>query len=203
VSDLVLAVAKGHPDRAMAARLDVTERLDSVALLETLAEFRVEHVVIGGVAVQAYGSPRLTHDLDLIPRPDLANFARLAEALAELEAVWRKSRRPLPLTDPHRLARADQLTLRTKFGKLDVMSAGFAHQGSYEDLHDRATTIPLGNITVSVAGIDDLIRMKRSAGRPLDLHDIATLTRPDADLERAADEAERRLRAQLEPDEPA
>jgi hypothetical protein len=39
--------------------------------------------------------------------------------------------------------------------------------------------VELGRLTIRVAGLDDLIRMKERAGRPQDLEDLAALTAPD------------------------
>jgi len=39
--------------------------------------------------------------------------------------------------------------------------------------------VELGSITVPVAGLDDLIRMKLARGGPIDLEDVAALTDPN------------------------
>jgi hypothetical protein len=39
--------------------------------------------------------------------------------------------------------------------------------------------VPLGELRIPFAGRDDLIRMKRAAGRPVDLGDVAALTEVD------------------------
>lgn len=50
----------------------------------------------------------------------------------------------------------------------------------YQELLARAVPVTIGGLEVLVAGLDDLIAMKRAAGRPLDLQDIADLTESDA-----------------------
>ena len=47
-------------------------------LVETLVQAGVDFVVIGGVAVVAYGHPRLTQDLGVCYSRERANIDRLA-----------------------------------------------------------------------------------------------------------------------------
>ena len=54
---------------------------------------------------------------------------------------------------------------------------------------ERALVVDLDGLSVAIAGIDDLLRMKRAAGRPQDLTDIGALTRSDEELEREARES--------------
>lgn len=155
------------------------------AILELLARFGVEFVIVGGVAVQAHGYLRATGDLDVIPRPSVLNLARLAEALADLEAeVWQATR-PVDVTDPHLLLRAPMVPLVTRYGRLDLLN--IAHTSgapaSYDDLVSRALKVEIDGQELAVAGLDDLIRMKRAAGREQDLMDIAALARGDEELD--------------------
>ena len=161
------------------------------ALLRSLAEHGVEFVVVGGVAVQAHGYIRGTRDLDIVPRPSLLNLSRLGEALAELEAKAWKAVLPVDVTDPQLIKRMPLVPLITRSGRLDLLNV--AHiagaPASYEELRDRALVVDLDGVDVAIAGLDDLVRMKKAAGRPHDLTDIASLTRADAELEREARES--------------
>ena len=60
--------------------------LDAEGILRALAEHGVDYVIIGGLAVQTHGHVRTTVDIDVLPRPDPSNMARLADALNALEA---------------------------------------------------------------------------------------------------------------------
>jgi transcriptional regulator with XRE-family HTH domain len=50
-----------------------------------LNDHRVDYLIIGGVAVQAYGHVRTTQDVDVIVAPDARNLERLAAALTSRE----------------------------------------------------------------------------------------------------------------------
>jgi predicted nucleotidyltransferase len=147
-------------------------------ILRTLESHGVDFVVIGGIAVQGHGYIRGTHDLDLIVRPTTLNATRLSEALADLEAELRVAGR-LNLADPHQLRRAPLIPTMTKFGPLDVVHVQHVAgpPRNYEELRAAALVIDLEGIEVPVAGLSDLIRMKRAAGRAQDLADIEALTR--------------------------
>jgi Nucleotidyltransferase of unknown function (DUF6036) len=148
------------------------------AILGALARNRVNFVVIGGIAVQGHGYLRGTYDLDIVVEPTTLNATRLSEALMELEAELRVPGR-LRLTDPHQLRSAPLIPTMTKFGPLDVVHVEHVAgpPKSYEALRTGALVIKLDSIEVPVAGLSDLIRMKRAAGRNQDLADIEALTR--------------------------
>lgn len=144
---------------------------DPRRILLSLAEHDVDFVVVGGVAVQAHGHGRSTRDLDVVPRPDLVNLSRLGESLASLGARLLKADQPVDVTDPQLLKRAPLVPLMTVYGRLDLLNVALT-QGAprtYDDLRARAFEAQIDGRTVAVAGLDDLIRMKRAAGRTKDL----------------------------------
>jgi hypothetical protein len=154
---------------------------DAQKMLRVLAAHSVNFVVIGGIAVQAHGYIRWTKDLDVIVQPTTLNFTRLSEALLDLDAKLRGSG-TLKLTDPHQLRRAPLIPLMTTAGPLDVVNVEHVRGAprDYDALRRAALVVELAGSEVAVAGLSDLIRMKRAAGRDHDLADIEALTRrPD------------------------
>lgn len=146
-------------------------------IIRVLAAHGVEFVVIGGLAVQAHGYVRLTQDLDVIVRPSLLHLTRLSEAFVDLEAELR-TRGTLRLGDPHQLRRAPHIPVLTRAGALDVIHVEHVAGApkSYDALREAAFVVSLGELDIAFAGLSDLIRMKRAAGRPNDLADIEALT---------------------------
>lgn len=146
--------------------------LDARRILEVLAELAVDYVVIGGLAVQAHGHTRTTQDLDLVPAGDEENLRRLSTALGRLNA--RTTTAP---GEAFNLPTTGVAVLDTDVGGVDVH---FSPPGApaYEDLRRRALVIDLRGLRVAIAGLDDLIAMKRAAGRPIDRGDVIALTEP-------------------------
>lgn len=110
--------------------------------------------------------------------PDEANLERLLSALRELNA------RPL---SPDHGARLD-LPMLLGHGSfaLDSDAGGIDVHGSppgappYRELRRRALVVGVFGVEVAFADRDDLIAMKRAAGRPIDIGDIAVLVADDA-----------------------
>jgi predicted nucleotidyltransferase len=149
--------------------------LDAERILRTLAEHRVEYVLIGGLAVQTHGHVRTTNDADLIPAPDPANLERLAAALRALEARVLNPDEEGTDIEAKMLPRATIWQFATRDGGIDVMHE--VPGGSpYAELSERALHVRLGEVDVPVVDLDDLIKMKLARGRPTDLADVAALT---------------------------
>ena len=68
------------------------------------------------------------------------------------------------MADERTLSRVEVLTLVTTLGELDVLARPVGAP-SYARLRGRAERFDIGGVVVNVAAIDDLIAMKRAAGR--------------------------------------
>lgn len=149
-------------------------------LIEVLARHGVAYVVIGGVATQVHGHRRTTMDLDLIPDPNPENLVRLGAALVELEArpaeLDAVEAAEISVADPERLAVAAIVpALSTRHGLLHVLKEPKGAR-AFDELRQAALVVELNGAEVAIVSLDDLIRMKRAAGRPGDIEDVAALT---------------------------
>ena len=143
--------------------------------LRVLADHGVRFIVIGGVAGATHGSPSVTQDLDVCYERSPDNLERLATALGSIHARLRGADDEVPFTlDAKTLAAGDHFTFTTDLGDLDCLGIPAGTLG-YVDLVKDAVEIDLDGLVVAVASIDDLIRMKRAAGRPRDLAELEIL----------------------------
>lgn len=148
---------------------------DPLTLLHGLFLAGVEFVLIGGVAARLHGSPSLTRDVDICHAVDTANLERLANVLVALHARLRGVDEDLPFVLDARTLRAGaNFTLTTDSGDLDLLASP-AGVGGYDELASVANVVDLGEFSVRVARLDDLIRMKQAAGRPKDRVEVEIL----------------------------
>jgi hypothetical protein len=128
------------------------------------------------VAAQVHGSPIITHDLDICYERSQDTMDRLAAALSELNARLRGVEEEVPfILDGKTIASGDDFTFLTDVGALDCLGTPSGAPGGYPQLRPNAVMVEFDGLEVPVASIDDLIAMKRAAGRPKDLIEVEHL----------------------------
>jgi hypothetical protein len=149
--------------------------LEAGEILRALRAAEVRFVLIGGLAAQVHGSPSLTLDVDICFDTDRENIDRLAGVLEGLAAARRSMRMDVVAPVDERALRAgDVFLLRTRFGDLDLL----AHPDpglDYATLARHAIRAEILDVVVQVASLDDLMAMKRAAGRPKDRIELEIL----------------------------
>ena len=160
---------------------------DPLGALRTLIAYKVDFVLIGGLAARLHGSPTVTNDIDVCHDQPGTNLKRVAAALNEMEATVRlsdPSEHVDVAIDERLLAATQNLTLTTEFGAFDLLARPAGTEG-YDDLVRDALIVKLERgLSVAIASIDDLIRMKGASGRPKDLIEVEVLTALQDETER-------------------
>jgi hypothetical protein len=148
---------------------------DPLRAIRTFQRHEVRFVVIGGLGARLHGSPSVTNDTDVCYERTPENLERLARALRQLGARLRDAPEDVPFRlDARALAAGDHFTFTTKAGNLDCLGTPAGVSG-FDELERNATHFDVDGLTVLVASIEDLIVMKRSAGRPKDLIEVEVL----------------------------
>jgi len=141
--------------------------MDTEALLKLLKEHKVDFVIIGATAFPVYGYARATLDIDIFIKPTEVNAKRALTALkafgydvtdVKLEDLLKK-----------------KLLIRQYAVETDIHP--FVKGLSFAAVWKNKIRAKFGNAFVYFASLDDLIKMKRAAGRAKDLEDLKYLRR--------------------------
>jgi hypothetical protein len=147
---------------------------DPLGALSVLIDEGVDFVLIGGLAARLRGSPSITDDLDICHSKETPNLERLVAALRRMNAKLRGAEDVPFKLDAQSLKNGENFTFITDFGPLDCLALPAGLNG-YEDLTRTAEMTDMNGLTLAVASLEDLIRMKRAAGRPQDLIELEIL----------------------------
>jgi len=136
----------------------------------------VKFVVVGGLAVNAWGVVRGTKDVDVVVAADPENVRRVAEVAVAAGGHVQQGQAFLgsPISIASALAGGEQVAIETDLGRLDIVQ-GLDGVPSYEELRPRASEAEILGVTVAVCSVDDLKAMKQAAGRTRDLVDLEDL----------------------------
>jgi predicted nucleotidyltransferase len=157
-------------------RLDEVE-FQFAQLVQALQGQEVRFLVIGGLAMNAHGSDYHTRDIDVYYARDRENLEALARAVAPLHPRLRGAEEGLPFQwDARTLAAGLNFTLITDLGAVDFLGE-VPGAASFADLWKRSVETELFGATVRVVSLDDLVSMKRAAGRDKDKDHLRELER--------------------------
>lgn len=104
-------------------------------MLRRLAEARVEFILVGGLALNAWGVVRGTKDVDIVVAPEAANLDRLAQVAVEVGGHVQAGESLLGSAPSiaAALSGGEQVAIETELGRLDVVQ-GLDGVPTYEEL---------------------------------------------------------------------
>jgi len=151
-------------------------------ILGALNRARVRYLVVGGLAVVAHGYVRFTADLDLVLDPERESLRR---AIYALTALGYRPRAPVPFADFEKPEKRREWSRDKDLTVFSLFSAVHAATEidlfveppfDFDQAYAKAVRLDLGaDVLATFVSRADLIEMKRHAGRPQDLADLAGL----------------------------
>ena len=139
--------------------------MDTEGLLRSLKEHKVDFVVIGATAFPVHGYARATLDIDIFIRPTKTNAEKTRRALksfgyqvSDIKIVELLKKK---------------LLIRQYVVETDVHP--FVKGITFEEVWRHKIEATFGKTSVYFASLNDLIKMKKAAGRAKDLEDLRYL----------------------------
>jgi len=135
----------------------------------------VRFVLVGGLAVNAWGYLRATRDVDVVPDPDSDNLEKLDALLRELDGKVDVNGRLLEGGAIRTFLRTGDRTLvATNLGQVDVLQ-GLPQVPSFAALDEQAKDVDIEGLLIRVCSLEHLLEMKRASSRPRDREDLEAL----------------------------
>jgi hypothetical protein len=136
---------------------------DFFSIFETLSQYKVDFIIVGGVCGVLHGAPVTTFDLDIVHSRTQENLARLLPALQELEAYYRGRQDQHLKPDLDHLSSPGHQLFMTRFGPLDLLGTiGLGHD--YRDLLEHSDEIEIGDLRLRLLSLEKLIEVKEEMG---------------------------------------
>jgi predicted nucleotidyltransferase len=139
--------------------------MDTEKLLKLLKENKVDFMVIGATAFPVYGYARATLDIDLFVRPEIKNIGKLKKALMDFGYDLTEISIEVMLKN--------KLLIRQYILETDIHP--FVKGVIFDDVWKNRISSKFGDTEVYFPCLDDMIRMKKAAGRTKDLEDLKYL----------------------------
>jgi len=149
--------------------------MDLEKLLKLLKENKVKFVIIGATAFPLYGYARATLDVDFFIEPTIENAKRCYDTLLAFGY------------DLQDLSPEDLLKYKVLIRQynLEIDLHPFVKGVTFEEVWENRVKGKIGNEEVYFASLEDLIKMKKAAGRAKDLEDLRVLQRLKEEKEKS------------------
>jgi predicted nucleotidyltransferase len=139
--------------------------VDTESLLKSLKGHKVKFVIIGATAFPVHGYSRATLDIDIFIRPERTNAEKALVALKNFGYDVSD------LTVDELLTK--KILIRQYLVETDIHP--YVKGVSFDEVWKNKVKSKFGDTFVWFASLDDLIKMKKAAGRPKDIEDLKYL----------------------------
>lgn len=150
-------------------------------VIRALSQAEIRYLVVGGVAVNLHGIPRMTYDLDLMISLDVTNVRSAVDVMQKLGFV---PRLPVRAED----FESEELRMQWKNEKhmlvfsfiksnkeFETVDFFIDNPMNFDECYERRQILNPGGIPISTISVEDLIALKKLGGRKQDQSDIEAL----------------------------
>jgi predicted nucleotidyltransferase len=155
--------------------------LDFQSIFKELNTQKIDYLVVGGLAVNFHGVPRMTYDIDLMILLQQENISKFVTKLTDWGYRPKIPVNPMDLADEakrkswvqeKRMKAINFYSETLPIGEIDII---FDSLIPYDELKSRAVLIEIGSEKIPTVSIHDLIKLKQNSGRKQDLADVEYL----------------------------
>ncbi|MBI5048797.1 MAG: nucleotidyltransferase [Deltaproteobacteria bacterium] len=155
--------------------------LDYLAIFKKLNEKGIRYIVVGGLAVNLYGIPRMTYDIDLLLDLEDENIKEFLQLLkgwgfkpkvsVDIMDFAKKEIRENWIKNKHMKA-FNLVNPKWAISEIDIVIDAPV---DYDKAHKSVKCIKIHDVSIPVISIDDLIKMKQITERQQDKADLRYL----------------------------
>ncbi|MCE3259823.1 MAG: hypothetical protein K0S12_1464 [Bacteroidetes bacterium] len=157
--------------------------MEYLKVFKTLRQFKVRYLICGGLAVNIYGIPRMTADIDILLDFDEENINNFESAVKQM--MYQQS---IPVSlksfiSPLERKKAIEEKNLIAYSYFNAASGGMTLDVlldtpfEFNDLWEKRTMKHLRDTEIYLIDIEDLIAMKKYSNRIQDQNDILLLSK--------------------------
>ena len=157
--------------------------MEYLELFEQLSLKKVRYLICGGLAVNIYGIPRMTADIDLLldfTDENIDTFEKVIKSLkyqstipVSIKKFVSKNEREKLIQDKNLIAYS-YFNSRSNYMSLDVLiDVPFV----FDDLWNKREVRTVDETSVNIVSVEHLIEMKKYANRKQDIDDVILLSK--------------------------
>ena len=150
-------------------------------VLKMLYYCKIKYILVGGLAINLYGIPRTTVDVDIMIDLNNENILNLINCF---KANGFRFRQPIDekklISKEYRKQLKEEknvivLTLENPNNPLEILDFFIDNPIDFNKAYSRKKTLKIDDFEIYLASIEDIIEIKQISNRPIDISDIENL----------------------------
>jgi hypothetical protein len=150
-------------------------------ILKMLYDCKIKYILVGGLAINLYGIPRTTIDVDIMIELNNDNILSLINCFKTNGFRFRQPIDEKKLIDKEYRKQLKEeknvivLTLENPNNPLEVLDFFIDNPIDFNKAYSRKKILKVDDFEIYIASIEDIIEIKKISNRPIDISDIENL----------------------------